>query len=995
MNEAEKKIDLATTKATELKYNRRIYAPKAAENKLETNLQQTKVALDETFRKFMNEKCGKKGKLRQSNETEVIKKGVKDLKGDGLVVMPTDKTGALSVETNESYKEAAKVHIKDDESVNEKVRKNTEAKFNGIAKAMVRFLRVGAANPADERITEAVTTSNTMLPPLSLFGKDHKPSVDPARGPKRRPVVSACEGPNVRVSNLVSKVLNKAADMEKSDTELKSSEDLQAKIEQLNTRLHHEAYCEDGQRDERCLVAGSLDFTAMYPSFEPKETAAIVRKRLETGPADIVVDDEELARTLAVVLTDEEVKDEDLEELVHSVKDGETKPKITDQEITGGEQFRKARSRLNPPRRKPNNQQRKKMVAIMFEWLVKFIMNNFLYTFGGENMKQGKGGPIGDEVTQAVSRFVGFEFDEVFDKKVKDAGIKMEMNGRYVDDNNVFTRSIGRKMKFCPLAGSLVEKTENEENESEGMREDEITMNELRKIADTCVGMLKTEEDSTSKHPELGNKVPILDMAVWVEQVSLPAPGLEGQDMGLHSRCEEGEECLSFGAEGVGVEGGLAGGGHAACRLVPQVLYEFYRKPMAPQRLLMAESAQPWQQKRTTWTQEVIRRMLRTRKQLSCQKKKLILSDCMQLMKNSGYQAKFRKEVLLAGLSGYGKILEADRAGTKPLYRSRDWRLSAPGLEDKKKRKAKRWLGGDYKSYIFVPHTPGSELRKLMQTKEEEMRPGGREKFHIKIIESAGNPLERMLVNVDPFEGNKCEDANCVVSKNPNNKINCRKNNVGYKIVCKLCLLAVEPESTEYDGETGKNMHCRCKEHVSKYNSKQVHIKQESTFIKHLINKHEEIDINTEKFENVYDVKVVKAYRKVMTRLVDEGTRIAGQQGESLNSKSEWHQPRIIRNVIVSGGAEMVAGRGGVVFLDGGDGGRGGAVRRGEAGVRGGEAAVRGGEAAVGGGEAAVRGVEAVRGGVGGVERAPEAGVASRTRSRRTIGQGGRVGGVS
>ena len=200
---------------------------------------------------------------------------------------------------------------------------------------------------------------------------------------------------------------------------------------------------------------------------------------------------------------------------------------------------------------------------------------------------------------------------------------------------------------------------------------------------------------------------------------------------------------------------------------------------------------------------------------------------------------------------------------------------------------------------------------------------------------------------------------------------------MGYKIVCKLCLLAGEPEPTEYDGETGRNMHCRCKEHVSKYNSKKDHIKKESTFIKHLINKHEEIDINTEKFENVYDVKVVKAYRKVMTRLVDEGTRIACQQGESLNSKSEWHQPRIIRNVIVSGGAEMVAGRGGVVFL--GDGRRGGAA------VRGGEADERGGEAAVSTCDAAVDGME----------RAPEAGVASRTRSRRTIGQGGRVVGVS
>ena len=64
-------------------------------------------------------------------------------------------------------------------------------------------------------------------------------------------------------------------------------------------------------------------------------------------------------------------------------------------------------------------------------------------------------------------------------------------------------------------------------------------------------------------------------------------------------------------------------------------------------------------------------------------------------------------------------------------------------------------------------------------------------------------------------------------------------------------------------------MHCRCKEHVSKYNSKQLHIKKESPFIKHLENKHENIDTVTEKFENLYDVKVMKAYRKLITRLVD------------------------------------------------------------------------------------------------------------------------------
>ena len=31
--------------------------------------------------------------------------------------------------------------------------------------------------------------------------------------------------------------------------------------------------------------------------------------------------------------------------------------------------------------------------------------------------------------------------------------------------------------------------------------------------------------------------------------------------------------------------------------------------------------------------------------------KKTILSECMQLIKNSGYEAKFRKEVLLAGMA--------------------------------------------------------------------------------------------------------------------------------------------------------------------------------------------------------------------------------------------------------------------------------------------------------------------------------------------------------
>ena len=110
-------------------------------------------------------------------------------------------------------------------------------------------------------------------------------------------------------------------------------------------------------------------------------------------------------------------------------------------------------------------------------------------------------------------------FDEVFVKKVKDADIMIEMNGTYLDDNNIFVRSIGRKVKFCPLTGRLAQKTEDEVKESDEMREDKVTMEELRKIADTCLGMLKSEADFTYNHPELGYKFPILYWTVWEDQM--------------------------------------------------------------------------------------------------------------------------------------------------------------------------------------------------------------------------------------------------------------------------------------------------------------------------------------------------------------------------------------------------------------------------------------------------------------------------------------------
>ena len=333
---------------------------------------------------------------------------------------------------------------------------------------------------------------------------------------------------------------------------------------------------------------------------------------------------------------------------------------------------------------------------------------------------------------------------------------------------------------------------------------------------------------------------------------------------------------------------------------------------MAPKKVMLASSAQPWNQKRTTLTQELIRRLLNCSKELPCRSKAKHLTDFMQLLKNSGYSEAFRAEILKSGLKGYNKILSAERDGVRPMYRPKGWKESARWLA--KRRKKKEWLGTFWKACIFVPPTPGSQLKKLMQAKEEETRAGGRESIPIKIIETAGRTLEQTLVNNDPFNGNQCSDAKCEPRKNGRNKINCRRNGVCYRISCLLCLRAGRPgdvtrylEGACYYGESAKNMHCRSKEHVSKFNSKSEKVRSESAFYKHLLNTHGGKADNKD-FSDYFEVQILKSYKKPFTRLVEEGTFIANHNGELLNSKSEWHQAKVVRTTtqVVQGGAEVL-----------------------------------------------------------------------------------------
>ena len=91
---------------------------------------------------------------------------------------------------------------------------------------------------------------------------------------------------------------------------------------------------------------------------------------------------------------------------------------------------------------------------------------------------------------------------------------------------------------------------------------------------------------------------------------------------------------------------------------------------------------------------------------------------------------------------------------------------------------------------MFVPHTPGSELAKLLRANEEKISQITKNK--IKIVERVGKKLQDLITKSNPWKGADCERKNCLLcfSKTLEEKPNCQdchKRSLIYEITCLTC----------------------------------------------------------------------------------------------------------------------------------------------------------------------------------------------------------------
>ncbi|PFX11602.1 hypothetical protein AWC38_SpisGene24595 [Stylophora pistillata] len=146
-------------------------------------------------------------------------------------------------------------------------------------------------------------------------------------------------------------------------------------------------------------------------------------------------------------------------------------------------------------------------------------------------------------------------------------------------------------------------------------------------------------------------------------------------------------------------------------RYIEVVLREFYYKDVASRSVINARSALPWSCKRTILTQEVLRILLNCSRELRWEVVVAHFNHMMLRLQFSGYDQKFRKEVVRSALAAYNRLVELDANGEKPLYRPRGWKAHERARERTKRRD--NWFRkGGYETVIFVPATPGSQIKR-------------------------------------------------------------------------------------------------------------------------------------------------------------------------------------------------------------------------------------------------------------------------------------------
>ena len=201
-------------------------------------------------------------------------------------------------------------------------------------------------------------------------------------------------------------------------------------------------------------------------------------------------------------------------------------------------------------------------------------------------------------------------------------------------------------------------------------------------------------------------------------------------------------------------------------------------------------------------------------------------------------------------------------------------------MSDRKKGKDQWFIKEGVDSIIFVPYTKGGVLKKRI---DKVLK---RTKVRAEAVEKGGCMLKRRLQRSSIRRDKKCGEKDCAACATADRKgkreSRCREENVCYAVYCSEC--KEKGKRSVYYGETGRNVYCRSKEHMKKYEKKD----EESVFWEHIEKEHgKERDEKVSYCED-WDYEVIGSFRgDSLMRRINEAVCIRREEKESLLNRQE------------------------------------------------------------------------------------------------------------
>ena len=509
------------------------------------------------------------------------------------------------------------------------------------------------------------------------------------------------------------------------------------------------------------------------------DCAELVAEEWLNSDLDIEVDTVELGLYLAIVCDRQDLEDAGLGDVTSTrVSKNGSKPGITTPEVLS--RGDKVKPKFKPPARQPTQDQKKLMVATALNRLIRASLKNHIFSFNGKIYHQTSGGAIGDRLVGVLGDILGSFWCVEFLDKLKKSQIIPKINKLYIDDKSIVTEPVPLGSRFRNDRVEIIqEEIENDRNVPADLRMSKI----LKEVGDSICPFIKVSVDCPSNHDD--GFLPILDLKTRI----------------VNNKIE----------------------------------YRFFKKSMSSRVTIMASSALPPNVKRTTMTNEVLRRLRNTWRELPWSVFADTISEFSNDMKNMGYGESFRAKVIQAALTGYRRQCELADTGARPLHRPR-------GYDEVNRRNKKlmskdgAWLRPQYDLAAFYPATPDGWLVKgITKIMKEE---GARIGLNIKVIEESGTSLGSLLTRPD-LSG--CLYPDCRMEDSGPSHLRAGAN---YSGVCTIC-------SKKYRGETGFSAHARIESHEKNIRANE----QKNSMAQHLTSDHPAQKKNI----NAFTFKVVTA----------------------------------------------------------------------------------------------------------------------------------------